>query len=146
MGSGIIAFLLTTKLGRSISAALLIALGVGIAWWAFSDHYYDKGVAACEAGYKALQGESNRRQSDLNNQSNVTSSAVANAADKAGAAVIAATDSTVTGGKENVRIIYRDPPKTAPVAPGSCVHPVDRRVQSRIEAARAAANRAAGDP
>jgi uncharacterized protein HemX len=141
-----LAFMIGTKLGRTISAALLISIGVGIAWWMFSDHYYDKGYDACQAGYKKLQDEANQRQAALNSQSNTTSSQVAKAASGAADKHVAAVDKSVSETKEATHAIYRDPPKTAPVALGSCVHPVDRRVQSRLEAARSAANGAAGNP
>lgn len=146
MGTGIVAWFLTTPMGRTVAAALLISLSFGLSWWAFSDHYYDKGVDACNASHAKKQNDANTRQAALNNQSNATSSTVANAADKAGATVTAKVEKAVTEGKENVRIIYRDAPRTAPIALGSCVHPVDKRVQSRLEAARSAANGAAGNP
>lgn len=135
---------LMTKTGRTVAMAIAMTVGALLAWWAFSDHYYDKGVAACEAKQLAARNDANVKQAAENDKKNKTASEVATKASDAAEEATKGTEQAVAETKEVIRYVYRDSPKTAPVAPGACVRRLDPRVQSAIGEARRAANDAGG--
>lgn len=137
-------WLLGTQTGRGVLIGGSIAIGMAVGWFAFSTHYYNEGVAACEAKLLRAANTSNVAQAATNEKNNATASAVATAATKAGAAVIADADESADESKGVIADVYKKPPTTAPVSLAACVHPVDDRVQDRIGAAVRAANEAGG--
>lgn len=137
-----IAWLIGTKAGRSVALALALLVGVLLSWWAFSSHYYDQGYAACQSGRATDTNAANVAQGEQNIANNKTSSELAKEADAEAIRVVEDAEKAKTESKETVSDVYKKPPVTAPVAIGSCVHPVDDRVQDRISKARAAAAKA----
>jgi hypothetical protein len=145
MIGGILWWFANTRLGRTVALAIAMTVAVGGAWWFFSDHYYDKGVAACEAEHLAARNDANVEQAAENEQKNTDASEVAKQASDAAQEVNKGTEQSVSETREVIKYVYRDPPATAPIAPGACVRSVDPRVQSAISEARRAAN-GAGSP
>lgn len=135
----ILKWFITSKWGLTILVAAAIAAGMALALWLFADHYYDKGKADCQGDLIAATAKANQAQAAANEARNKLASEVANRATASGAAVVKEADTTTQSTKEVIRYVYRDPPTTKPVA-GSCVHPVDKRVQDRISEAVRAAN------
>ena len=135
----VLAWLLGTATGRGVLIGGSITLGLALGWWFFSGHYYDKGKTDCDLARVSDANAANVAQGEQNAANNQTASAIGQETAKAGDAVIDQVNNTVETGKEKIRVVYRDPPVTAPVAPGSCVHPVDDRVQDQFEQARASA-------
>lgn len=132
-------WLLTTKVGRSVAATALVAITLAASWYFFSTHYYDAGYAAREAEYLRDQNKANVDQGKKNIDNNATSGKIAKESSAEARDALAKIDEAKTKSKESTHEVYKKPPVTAPVALGSCVHPVDDRVQKRISAARAAA-------
>lgn len=135
---------IATKTGRTVALAIALAVGALASWYGFKTHYINVGVAQCEAAHEAARNKANVKQAAENEQKNKDASAVANKASDDAAKVNKDAENAVSAGKEAISNAYKQPPKTAPVAPGSCVRPVDPRVQSAIGAARRAANDAGG--
>lgn len=144
MWSTAIAWLFGTQMGRGVLLGGSLMIGAGISWWAFSDHYYQKGITDCQLAREKDANKANVAQGEKNIANNQVASAIGQDAAKAGAAAIETANTKVETGKEKIHVIYRDPPVTAPVALGSCVHPVDDRVQDDFEQARTAAIGARG--
>jgi hypothetical protein len=135
---------IATKTGRTVALAIALTVGFVAAWAGFKSHYYQQGWDAREAKYAADKAAANVRQAAKNEKANKDASAVANKASDDAAKVNKGAEETVAHGKEAISNVYKQPPKTAPVAPGACVRPVDPRVQSAIGASRRAANDAGG--
>ena len=135
-----------TAVGRGVLLGGCIAIGVGLGWYAFSTHYYNKGMAACQARRMADANAANVAQGEKNIANNQTASEIGKVADAEAAKVAADAEAAKNDSKETIRDVYKKPPVTAPVAVGSCVHPLDERVQDRIGAARAAAVEARSAP
>lgn len=144
MWTAAIKWLFGTAMGRGVMLGSSLMIGAGLSWWAFSDHYYDKGKTDCELGRAVDTNEANVAQGEANVANNATSSEVGKQADAEAAKLAEAAEKARQETKETVDEIYRKPPVTAPVAVGSCLHPLDDRVQERIDAARAAAVEARG--
>lgn len=144
MWAAAIKWLFGTSMGRGVLLGSSIMIGAGLSWWLFSDHYYDQGVAACEAGRLGDTNAANVAQGEANITNNQTSSQIAKETDAEAAKVVADAEQAKSDSKETTHEVYKKPPVTAPVAIGSCVHPVDERVQDRIGKARAAAAKAGG--
>ena len=134
-----IKWLFGTAMGRGVMLGASLMIGAGVSWWLFSDHYYDKGVAACQLGRATDTNAANVAQGEKNIADNQTSSDIGKAADAEAAKVAADAEEAKNDSKETIHDVYKKPPVTAPVAVGSCVHPLDERVQDRISKARAAA-------
>ena len=130
MWAAAIKWLFGTAMGRGVMLGASLMIGAGVSWWLFSDHYYDKGVASCQAGRATDTNAANVAQGEKNIASNQTSSDIGKAAD---------AEAAKNNSKETIHDVYKKPPVTAPVAVGSCVHPLDERVQDQISKARAAA-------
>lgn len=137
-----IAWLVGTKAGRSVALAVALLLGALLSWWAFSSHYYDQGVAACQSGRATDTNAANVAQGEQNIANNKTSAELAKEADSEAVKVVEDAEKAKSESKETVSDVYKKPPVTAPIAIGSCVHPLDDRVQDRISKARAAAAKA----
>jgi len=140
-----IAFMLGTRTGQTITLALVIALTVGASWWAFSAHYMGVGYAKCQGEYAAALAQANADQAAKNAENDRTSAEIGNQAADDAADVAEKADAGEAGAKEIVDDVYSKPAQTAPVALGSCVHPVDQRVQDAIDAAVRRANAPRGE-
>ena len=134
-----ITWLFGTAMGRGVLLGGSIAIGMALGWYAFSTHYYDKGVAACQLGRATDTNAANVAQGEKNIANNRASSDIGKTADAEAAKVAADAEAAKNNSKETIHDVYKKPPVTAPVAVGSCVHPLDERVQDRIGKARAAA-------
>lgn len=139
MGS-ILTWFITSKWGITILLAVALAAGSLITYKLVVDRAFDRGVAKCRGELLAATALENQRQARLNVQRNTAASEIANAADAAGADVVRETDAATNDAKETIHVVYRDRPATKPVAPGSCVHPVDKRVQDKLSEAFNSAN------
>ena len=135
-----------TAMGRGVMLGASLMIGAGVSWWLFSDHYYDKGVAACQLGRATDTNAANVAQGETNIANNRKASEIGKAADEEAAKVAADAEQAKNESKETIHDVYKKPPVTAPVAVGSCVHPLDERVQDRIGAARDAAVKARSAP
>lgn len=139
MWSIAVKWLFGTSMGRGVLLGCSLMVGAGASWWLFSDHYYEKGKTDCQLDQLRDTNVANVAQGERNAANNVTSSQIGQESAKAGNAAVDDAVKAAETSKEKVDVVYRDPPATAPVAYGSCVHPVDDRVQQQFEQARAAA-------
>ena len=139
-----IAWLFGTPMGRGVTLAGSIAIGLALGWWGFSSHYEQQGYARCQAEHLKQQNDANVDQAKKNVENDKTSAAVGQQTADAAGKVIKDTDRDTNKTKENIEHVYEKPPATAPVALGSCVHPVDKRVQDALDDARRQANAAGG--
>ncbi|MGH8074274.1 MAG: hypothetical protein ACREO4_09390 [Lysobacter sp.] len=139
-----IKWLFGTAMGRGVLMGGSIAIGMALGWYAFSTHYYNAGVASCQAGRATDTNAANVAQGEKNIADNETASSIGKAADEEAAKVIEDAEQAKEESKESIHDVYKKPPVTAPVVAGSCVHPLDDRVQDRISKARAAAVAARG--
>lgn len=144
MWSTAIAWLFGTSMGRGVLLGGSLMIGAGASWYLFSDHYYEKGKTDCQLARAQDTNAANVAQGEKNIANNQASSTIGKAASEAATKLVDKIDTDTDKSKETIHVVYRDPPKTAPVAYGSCVHPVDDRVQERFEQARAAAAAAGG--
>ncbi len=131
---------ITSKWGLTILACIVAIAASFLTYNIVVDRAYDRGVAKCQADHIAAEALANQRQDVENAARNTAASKIANTADAAGEAATAATDVSTNSTKEVIHYVYRDLPHTKPVAIGSCVHPVDDRVQQRFNEAIRAAN------
>ena len=134
-------WLLGTATGRGVLIGGGIMIGMVIGWYAFSSHYETEGYNKCKAEYADAQAKADAAQATKNAANDAASSDITKGTTKAGEQVVAAADKANTEAKKEIEYVYRDPPQTAPVAFGSCVHPVDNRVQQEIGEAVRSANR-----
>ena len=139
-----IAWLFGTKTGRTVAMTSAVFIGAFASWYGFKTHYFNEGVASCQSGRLADTNAANVAQGEANIAANETASEVAKQADVEAAKVAEDAEKAKHDSKETVHNVYKQPPVTAPIAVGSCVHPVDKRVQDRIAEARAAAAKARG--
>lgn len=131
--SAVIAFFFETKVGRSLGLAILLALAIGITWWRVDARAFARGQADIQAKWDAAVSTARQRATDSTAADAHAASGIAATARTASANATAAVDKTVAQTKEVIRYVYRDPPAGAPVRPGSCVYPLDQRVQDRIQ-------------
>lgn len=131
----VLAWLLGTATGRGVLIGGSITIGLAGGWWLFSSHYEKAGYEKCQAEHLAAQNKANEEQAQKNADNNQVSSEVGRDTSDNTTTVINESDTKTADAKETIRYVYRDPPRTAPVALGSCVHPVDDRVQQRIDEA-----------
>lgn len=135
MTTKIIAWLFGTAMGRGVLLGGSISIGIAAGWWLFSNHYEGVGYDKCQAEHHEALNKANAETAAKNAEDNQTSSQVGqDTADNVNT-VINESETKTADAKETIRDVYRDPPRTAPVALGSCVHPVDERVQDSIDAA-----------
>jgi hypothetical protein len=110
-------WLLNTRLGQG----LILAVVVLLCWWGFASHYEQKGRDACKAEGNTQYIKTEAKGRDVAQQS-----------DKEVEAVEQQAGQTKVETVEVIRTVYRDRIVTKPVAPGSCVHPVDPAVQAEL--------------
>lgn len=134
--TAILDFIFGTAIGRTL---LVVGLVAGC-WWAFSSHYIEQGKIECRAEYAEAQNKANADQIDENNRKEQAGNEIAKDADQAAEELVKETDHDVVSTKEEIRDVYKAPPATAPIALDSCVHPLDERVQERIDGAVRQAN------
>ena len=133
-------WLFRTKLGNAVGLAALI----GLCWWGFSSHYETKGYEKCQGEHALAVANDNIEVVDKQNARDTKTDKISDKAKSDAADAVAKVDEKTETAKGEVHVVYRDRPQTAPVAPGSCVHPVDPRVQQRIQSAVDQANAARG--
>lgn len=142
MTGKLIAWAFGTPMGRGFTLATALAIGVFVSWYAFSSHYEAAGYAKCQAEHTDVLNKANVDQANKNAKNDKTSSQIAKDAGTAAADVIWGADNHAQEAKKEIHDVYEKPPVTAPVSLGSCVHPVDERVQERIDKALDRANAA----
>ncbi len=142
MWASIVKFLFATPIGRGVLIGGGISIGIAAGWWLFSSHYEGRGYARCQSEHLAAAVSAAAGQARKNAENNQISSQVGKDTADAVSTTIAKADENTGRAKETITDVYRDPPKTAPVVLGSCVHPVDPRVQERIDAAVSRTTRA----
>lgn len=125
----IIAWLFGTKLGRSVLLASVIATTVLVTYQVVEQKGYDR----CKAEWNAAIADANVKTIDEQNERDEKSSDITQGARASNEENIQAIDEKADKSKETVNDVYDQPPRTQPVAYGSCVHPVDDRVQQEIE-------------
>lgn len=133
---GFVSWLFGTKLGQLLVALVIIAA----CWWAFSSHYDEVGYQRCQQEHRDAQANADREQAAENEARNETSSEIAKDASDATVEVINQADNSSAEVKKEIQYVYLDRPRTAPVALGSCAHPLDGGVQQRLEEAVGRAN------
>ena len=139
--SAIVTWFLTTPLGRTLLLSLVIAITIGACWWGLSSHYKEIGRQECQAAHDKKLADSNVSQAAANTKSDNTSAAVGQQAVASTNKALQGADTKAATTKQEIRDAYRQPPKTAPIALGSCVHPLDERVQAGIDGAVNRANK-----
>lgn len=146
MWKKVIARLFGTAMGRGVLLGASMSIGALVSWYAFKTHYYDAGFQACQLGRVTDTNAANVAQGKQNTANNEASSEAGKLADAEAAKVAADAEAAKQDSQETVHEVYKKPPVTAPIVVGSCVHPLDERVQDRIGAARAAAAQARTAP
>ena len=137
-------FLFGTAMGRGVLLGGSIAIGLGLGWWLFSAHYDSQGYQRCKSEQIEALNRANVEQAKKNAESDKASAEVGQQTADAANKVVRDADAGTTTAKETIEDVYAKPPSTAPLALGSCVHPVDQRVQDDIDAAVRRANAAGG--
>jgi predicted lipid-binding transport protein (Tim44 family) len=127
------AWLLNTKLGRTIGAAALIAITAFAVWHYVDSRAFQRGQDDVQAKWDASVASARQRAAQHTAAQTDEGAKVAATATQAASEAHASVVKTDTETKEVIRYVYRDRPTTAPVQPGSLVHPLDPRVQDRIE-------------
>lgn len=144
MTATIIKWLFGTAMGRGVLLGGSISIGLGLGWWLFSSHYDSQGYQRCKNEQAEAAAAANAEQAEKNAANDAASAEVGQQTADAGNKVVRDADDNAASTKETIEDVYSKPPATAPVALGSCVHPVDQRVQDDIDAAVRRANTAGG--
>jgi D-lyxose ketol-isomerase len=132
---------LTSKLGLSILFGLGISIAVGLTYWSVRNDAYKDGYAACQAENAAAVAKADREQAKREDAQRKDASTIAKESTAAASVATRDVDEATATTREITHVVYRDPPTTQPVVSGSCVHPLDERVQQRIGEAVESANR-----
>ena len=140
MTATIIKWLFGTAMGRGVLLGGSISIGLGLGWWLFSSHYDSQGYQRCKNEQAEAAAAANAEQAEKNAANDAASAEVGQQTADAGNKVVRDADDNAASTKETIEDVYSKPPATAPVALGSCVHPVDQRVQDDIDAAVRRAN------
>lgn len=140
----IITWLFGTAMGRGVLLGGSIAIGLTLGWWLFSSYYDSQGYQRCKSEQIEALNRANVEQAKKNAESDKASAEVGQQTADAANTVVRDADAGTSTAKETIEDVYAKPPSTAPVALGSCVHPVDQRVQDDIDAAVRRANSAGG--
>lgn len=133
-------FFLNTRLGQSLLLTGGIAAAVGLTYWLVSSRAYDRGYAACQAEKAEAIGKANLEQAGQEQTQREGATDIAKASDTAAADATRVADALTNHTNEVIHETFREPPHAQPAA-GSCVRPVERRVQDRLDAAVDSANR-----
>ena len=144
MTAAIIKWLFGTAMGRGVLLGGSITIGLGLGWWLFSSHYDSQGYQRCKSEQIEALNRANVEQAEKNTANDKASAEVGQQTADAANKVVRDADAGTTTAKETIEDVYAKPPSTAPLALGSCVHPVDQRVQDDIDAAVRRANAAGG--
>lgn len=131
--SAIIGFFTTTKLGQALGLAILLTIAIFATWRVVDHKAFVRGEASVQAKWDKAVAEARQKATDHAAAQARASSGIAATARTDSQAAAAAIEKTTVETKEVIRYVYRDPPKGAPVRPGSCVYPLDGRVQDRIQ-------------
>lgn len=137
-------WLFGTAMGRGVLMGGSAAIGVALGVYAFSSHFEDKGYERCKGEQAAALNDANEKQAEENAAKDKLGTEIAQQAATEAEAVVKSADTNAITTKEQIKDVYKKPPTTAPVALGSCVHPLDDRVQDRIDRAVRQANAAGG--
>lgn len=140
----IITWLFGTATGRGVLLGGSIAIGLALGWWLFSSYYESQGYQRCKSEQAEALNRANVEQAKKNAESDKASAEVGQQTADAANTVVRDADAGTSTAKETIEDVYAKPPSTAPLALGSCVHPVDQRVQDDIDAAVRRANAAGG--
>ena len=140
MTAAIIKWLFGTAMGRGVLLGGSITIGLGLGWWLFSSHYDAKGYQRCKSEQIEALNNANVEQAKKNAASAKVSAEVGQQTADAANTVVRDADDRTASTKETIEDVYAKPPTTAPLALGTCVHPVDQRVQDDIDAAVRRAN------
>lgn len=136
----LVKWLFGTAMGRGVLLGGSIAIGLALGWWLFSSHYDSQGYQRCKNEQAEAVAKANAEQAAKNAANDAASAEVGQQTDDAASTVVRGADDNAASTKETIEDVYAKPPATAPVALGSCVHPVDQRVQDDIDAAVRRAN------
>lgn len=144
MTAAIIKWLFGTAMGRGVLLGGSIAIGLALGWWLFSSYYDSQGYQRCKDEQIKALNQANVDQAAKNAANDKASAEVGQQTADAANKVVREADNSTATTKETIEDVYAKPPATAPLALGSCVHPVDQRVQDDIDAAVRRANAAGG--
>ena len=144
MTAAIIKWLFGTARGRGVLLGGSITIGLALGWWLFSSHYDSQGYQRCKSEQIEAINRANVEQAAKNTANDKASAEVGQQTADAANTVVRGADNSTAATKETIEDVYAKPPTTAPLALGSCVHPVDQRVQDDIDAAVRRANAAGG--
>lgn len=144
MTATILKWLFGTAMGRGVLLGGSITIGLALGWWLFSSHYESQGYQRCKNEQTKALNKANAEQAKKNAENDAASAEVGRQTADAANTVVSGADSNTAETKETIEDVYTKPPTTAPLALGSCVHPVDQRVQDDIDAAVRRANTTGG--
>lgn len=144
MTAAIVKWLFGTAMGRGVLLGGSITIGLALGWWLFSSYYDSQGYQRCKSEQVEALNRANVEQAKKNAESDKASAEVGQQTADAANTVVRDADAGTSTAKETIEDVYAKPPSTAPLALGSCVHPVDQRVQDDIDAAVRRANAAGG--
>ena len=144
MTAAILKWLFGTAMGRGVLLGGSVTIGLALGWWLFSAHYEAEGYERCKSEQVEALNNANVEQAKKNAENDAASAEVGQQTADAANTVVRGADDQSAATKETIEDVYAKPPATAPLALGSCVHPVDQRVQDDIDAAVRRANGAGG--
>jgi hypothetical protein len=129
-------FFLNTRIGQAIVLAAAILAAVAITYNIVEQRGYDR----CKAEWNAAIANANVETINDQNERDEISSDVSQDTRAKNEKDTADINNNRDQAKEVTDDVYSKPPTTAPVQYGSCVHPVDDRVQDRFDAGYREAN------
>lgn len=131
-----IAWLFGTKLGRAVLLAATIAITAFVTFKLVDQHGYNR----CKAEWNLSIAGANVKTIDDQNKRDSKSSGITQDARASNQENVQAVDKAAEKSEGVINDVYDKPPRTQPVAYGSCVHPVDDRVQDEFESGYRQAN------
>lgn len=126
---GIITWLFGTKLGRTVLMFGTIAITVIITYNVVEQRGYDR----CKREWDRSIADANVKVIDEQNKRDATSSGITQGTRASNEENVQAVDTAAEKSEGVINDVYDKPPRTQPIAYGSCVHPVDQRVQDEFE-------------
>jgi hypothetical protein len=133
MTAAFFAWLLNTKLGRTVGLVVIVGLACLATFLYVDSRAFHRGEDAKQLEWDASVASARQKAAEHTAAQTDAGTQVAATATQAASQVNASVSKTDTETKEVIRYVYRDRPTTAPVEPGSLVHPLDPRVQHRIQ-------------